>query len=403
MKTLGLALLWIVAFGLALWLLLRARRGKPVVLKGTMAPRFARMIVVILLALGVSAQTGDAGEPNDKPAKGEPAAKPAPAPTVLNMELMSRMRRAAHFHDAFRKGYASWRLAKQGAVAPGTGKLGLPPRFTTLLLEEFQAGPAAPSTKSAGQVLAALTDAEKRGFIGHLTVGIVWRWSASVPAPANAKEQAQLIELFDRLHQHAKLANALIKANADVKPIGIPPRAWASKAGPKRELIVREHKIQKALLAALRKHYATADAAPWSTEAGIVLHVPEGAPAVTVRRGEQVLAVAPGKSVVIDRLSLIDTRTNPKVLLEHKHMGRVTLPGGQLIGVQALPTYVLGETRQRVDAAVLKALLGDDPLDAALIETTLPFSYRAVQRALAERPDAKGADRLRTILHAFTD
>ena len=83
MKTLALALLWILAFFIALWLLVRARRGRPVVLKGRMAPRLARMVVVLLVALGVGTQSSDAGEPQDDAPKKDKQAN-AQVPDVLN-------------------------------------------------------------------------------------------------------------------------------------------------------------------------------------------------------------------------------------------------------------------------------------------------------------------------------
>src|SRR5688572_3304693 len=53
MKWLIVLFLWVVAVVLAVLVLRRVRRGKPVVLAGRWSPRVVRMVVVVLVVLGV--------------------------------------------------------------------------------------------------------------------------------------------------------------------------------------------------------------------------------------------------------------------------------------------------------------------------------------------------------------
>src|SRR5262249_2955166 len=53
MRWLVILALWVVAVVVAVMILRRVRRGKPVVLTGTWSPRVVRMIAVVLVVLGV--------------------------------------------------------------------------------------------------------------------------------------------------------------------------------------------------------------------------------------------------------------------------------------------------------------------------------------------------------------
>lgn len=54
MRTLLAPLLWLLAVAVALFVLWRAWRGRPVVLRGRWEPRFVRMVAVALVVLGAA-------------------------------------------------------------------------------------------------------------------------------------------------------------------------------------------------------------------------------------------------------------------------------------------------------------------------------------------------------------
>lgn len=406
MKTLGLALLWISAVLFAVWLLVRARRGKPVVLKGTWKPRFARMVVVILLALGVSAQTSTAGEPEDGPAKKGQPVKPGAVPEILDKYHVRRMRSHESLYKAFCAHHALLRAGKPAGPSPiQTGNQGSHPLGLVVVLAELEIEAARTgivAEQSADFLTSVLDRAERQGFIGHFTVGLVWRATRAIPPAADAKLQAQLETLIDRLYQHARLANAFIKAHAEVKPLALPPRAWMSKAGPKRDERLREEKAQRDILAAARKHYPNSNAAPWSTEGGITTRARKGGPALTIRRGGQATTVGAGHVTHVGRLDLIDTRGIAALTLEHTLLGPLTLPGGQLLSVWDLSRHLDPLAAKRVEHLVLRALMGDEDASTR-VEGVLSLAHASIRKVLDERPDAKGAQRLRTLLYLFTD
>src|SRR5215213_8282519 len=53
MRWIAILLLWVAAVVVAVLILRRVRRGKPVVLTGRWSPRLVRMVVVVLVVLGV--------------------------------------------------------------------------------------------------------------------------------------------------------------------------------------------------------------------------------------------------------------------------------------------------------------------------------------------------------------
>src|SRR5437763_4083455 len=59
MRWLAVLFLWVAAIVVAVVVLRRVRRGKPVVLSGRWSPRLVRMVVVVLVVLGV----GDEARP----------------------------------------------------------------------------------------------------------------------------------------------------------------------------------------------------------------------------------------------------------------------------------------------------------------------------------------------------
>jgi len=64
-RTLLAPLLWLLALAVALFVLWRVWRGRPVVLRGRWGPRFVRVVAVVLVVLGAAEE----GRPAPVPTK----------------------------------------------------------------------------------------------------------------------------------------------------------------------------------------------------------------------------------------------------------------------------------------------------------------------------------------------
>ena len=312
------------------------------------------------------------------------------------------MRRWDHGYAAFRRDHALQRMGKPPRPPEGRSvRKPAPPGIQRVAKAELDAASGGALAKhTATDLIAALDEAEHEGFIGHFVVGVMWRAIRAVPAAGDAQGQAALQQLMHRLHRHARLANALIKAKAEVKPIAISPHAWASKAGPKREVRLREEKTRKDLLAAARKHYVTCDAAPWTTEGGITIRFAPAPPELSVLRAGGKVAFL--NELTVSRLDLVDLRKLEGATLASVGGLSLTLREGQLLSVWHLADRMDAAAKRTVRAIVDSAILGIE--DAAkMLEDKLPLAHAEIARALRERPDAKGAERLRMLLHQFTD
>jgi hypothetical protein len=409
MKWLFVALLWLLAASLALMVLWRMYRGKPVVLRGRWSPRLIRMVAIVLVVLGV-------GVGKSRPAPVEPAdAKTAKneeesLPPTLTPELVGTwltvQAQGSHWSQ-FKSAFVQYQQAPGKADAQAVKSAesmarSLPAKFGALVLADLQAvsKDKAPPAPTLTALIAALDELEKLGYYDHWASGYLWRKASA--ADAGSK---QLSELYARLYRHARVTDTLIRAQARVKPLLLSPRVWMSKGGPREPEKQQLAKYKESLaetLAAARLLYRTSDAGTWERDGVALFTVARGSAPFTLVRGGKRQALEEGQSFRFGRLDLIETAADKPVVLEHAWLERVTLPQGRLVSVWSLPECLSDEARGKVKQTVADALAGSE--DAALrLERTLPLVHSLMRDGLTNPPAAKGAPTLRLILSLFDE
>src|SRR5262245_47218190 len=88
MKWLIAPLLWTLALVVALGVLWRLWRGKPIVMRGRWTPRFVRMVAVFLVFLGIGAGKSDAAPV--KPDEGKKGKVDDQLPPHISADVMSK-------------------------------------------------------------------------------------------------------------------------------------------------------------------------------------------------------------------------------------------------------------------------------------------------------------------------
>jgi hypothetical protein len=249
----------------------------------------------------------------------------------------------------------------------------------------------------AADLIKALDEAEAAGLIDHWVHAYLWRKSALLA------DRQSFAELLARLHRHARLANALIRASAEVKPYLRPAQVWRSKGGEPREVLMREIVSMESLLQSAQQHYRTADIGTWQTDAVALLAVAsDSSSPVLVRAGKR-HELKPGQAVRFNRLDLIEAPRSAKpVVLEHAWLGRITLPAGRVFAVWDLSGCLSEEARAKVKQTVAEALAGKQEAVVQL-ERSLPLVQELLRQGLVESPAAGGAPGLRLILSLFDD
>lgn len=403
MRTLLAPLLWLLAVAVALFVLWRAWRGRPVVLRGRWGPRFVRMVAVVLVVLGAA----DEGRPAPVPTKDAPGAgrTDEQLPPVVTQAAVTRWLN-------WQQPQNTWTVFKQELT-----RLSHSPPPTEAARQavsarlryfgwEFRKVVEADVAAMAGlkvarpgldQLTAALDEMDQSGIYDHWAGAYLWRQSAGL---AGNDPQAAA-ELYARLYRHARVTDTLIRARAQVKPLNVSPRAWMSKAGPKREDVLARQKWEAEVFAAARRLYASTDAGTWERDGSARAAVAkDSAPLTLVHAGKR-HTFGPGSNVRLDRLDLFEAGEKP-VVLEHAWLGKLTLPAGRTVSVWELPDCLSAEGRAALGKAVADALEGGEGA-ARRLEQALPLAHRLLREKLAAAPDARGAARLRLILSLFDD
>jgi hypothetical protein len=362
------------------------------------------MVVVVLVVLGV----GDEARPPD--------ASAAPAKTPIRT-LDDQMPPLKVYH------VQSWLTEHQedGPFAPGkrdlvralsgqqvderthksavvhAGRLGS--KLGDLIRADLAARAAGrePPYASAADLTAALRDAEKHGHFDHAWTAYLWRRSAEL------KDPEARVELFARLRQRARITDALIRAQAQVKPLMQPPRAWMSKAGPRpadRPAIAAYQASLDDLVKAANQLLPTTDEGTWKRDGIVQLKLAAGT--VTLVRGGKEQVLEANAAVRFGRLDLLKTGDQPAAIA-HDWLGKIELPANRFISVWELPSLLSPDARQKLDEAVLDALKNNSEESADRLERCLAISHAAIRAGLKELPTAKGAPRLRLILSLFDD
>ncbi len=412
MKWILIPLLWTAAVVVAAAVIWRIWRGRNVVLRGRWSPRFVRMVVLVLIVVGVGIDKASPEPPPEAGRRGVPRSRYGdPASSgVLTFEAVNRWR---HYNASL----GPWQTAKQAivtldatATSPDSkviatvrdGSSLLPGQFRVLLLADVEAiekGQPIPPV-AAAKIIATLDEMEQVGFWDHWAAAYLWRKSAQFTSP---EDRTRLAELLARIERHARMADALIAARVEVRPIPISPRAWMSKAGPSHAIRVQEARFQERILLAARRSFSADHATTWQRDATITAAVGDGSVPVTIVRPDGRHQLRPGQTFTFTRLDLLETPPGEKpVVLRHLWLGQIELPAGRLVSVWDLPALISPEAKTKLQSVVAKAA-ADDELAAEQLQRALPLTHEAIRTAVDETPRAKGTPRLRMLLTLFDD
>lgn len=417
MKWILVPLLWLLAMTVALLILFRWWRGRNLVLNGRWSPRFVRMVAVVLVMLGVSAEesrpaSNAAPAPDDKQGKTKPAED---LPSCIHEKSLQKWL-------AFQNPGNELARIKQGYLTicqtPGQpndrtlltvqtqARATLPEKFRELFLAEVDAratGKKSPAVR-ANDLLTAMDQLEQAGCFDHWINAFLWQKTALVVE----SEPRQLVQVYSRIHRHARLTNALIAAQAQVRPLFQHGRAWTSKAGRPldRELALAEadpRQMAIEMAKTLPKLYPQADAGSWQQDGHTLFTVPKDSAPITVIRGGQGRLTQDNPAILIGRLDLIETvPSDRQAKIQHAWLGEVQLPAGRVISPWDLPAFLSEEGKTKLNETVAHALEGNAAA-ANRLEKALPLAHAALREALAKSPTSKGAPRMRLILSLFDD
>lgn len=422
MKWILLLMLWLAAVLVAVAVVWRMWRGRNVVLRGRFSPRFVRMVVIVLVVLGVGVEKGRAARQLSPPAdnvtdrRKELEADVPALPQDLRLEMVVRW----HFAPPASSKYVTLKqaLIKLESAAPApdaetAGKLWdsrpgpLLPHLQKIMVGDIAAirdGQPTPRV-SARTMIAALDEMEQTGlFYDPWVSGYLWRKTAQLTEQA---DRTDLPEFYARLHRHARILNTLIRAQVTVSSFQLAPRPWRSKAAAppryyRRQALLPVQIVRKQFAASFRRLYPDSDVGTWQRDAVAIFSLADGSPPATLIRGGRRQLLEPGQQLRFNRLDLIQTPGEKPVVLQHGWLRQIELPAGQIVTVWDLPSLLSKPAAGKVKQAVLEALDGDDQA-ARQLEGSLPLTQRAIRQAVADKPDAKGAPRLRMILTLFDD
>jgi hypothetical protein len=404
MRWITLLFLWVAATVVAVLILRRVRRGKPVVLTGRWSPRLVRMIAVALVVLGAGDES-ITPEAHAFPVR-LPLADGADLPASVNAETVQGWLVENQPANRFTAGKRHLLQAASGHKLTTADRAlanyyasRLPAGARALLLADVQAveaGKSAPAATDA-ELLTALDELEKAGKFDHALNAYLWR-----KAVGPATDPAKRVELFDRVRRHARVTDALLKAYAQVKPVMLSPRAWMSKAGPRPEDYRAEQAAVADILKVAARVLPTTDEGTWKRDGMAVIKPVAGAPAPILVRAGRERALPADESTRFGRLDLLRTGDKPAVIV-HDWLGKIELPANQLVSVHELPVLLSKDATKKLDEAVHQALATNSEDAADRLERCLAVSHQAIRVGLKELPNAKGAPRLRLILSLFDD
>ncbi len=412
MKWLFSPILWLLAALVAVAVLYRLWRGKPILLRGRLAPRVIRMVAIMLVVLGLGAdRTESAPAPiNDTKTKPEEELPPHITSDVLHKWASLNLYSGPWM--AFKQ--TMTRLQATGAKphpqeleALNTQTARLPDRLRALLsadVEALAAGKPAP-TADVRTLLAIADEMEQTGYIDAWLTAHLWRKTAGA---VDGTDRKALADLLARLHRQARLNNALVAARAHVRPINDAPIAWRGKAGGPRPLTPEmkqalELRNAMMLMTNVKATFKSADAGTWDGEGFVGLTVAEGSASVTqIRHGQGMVPLSKG-NLAFGRFDLLETAPGHKpAILLHQELGRIEIPAGKLVSVWEMPHYLSAKSKETLKQIVADALAGKEPA-AQKLERMLPLAQPLIRDGLREAPGAAGAPRLRLILTQFDD
>lgn len=424
MKWLLSPFLWVGATLVAVVIVYRIWRRKPVLLRGKLGPRVLRMVAILLVmfGLGVDDRPIQAAQPPGVPQGGRvPAAADVPAPlpeiTIAQIDQwLAHQRLPAENADV--PVFANWRFFKglyarlqTTPNAPDAARLRdllraalkqLPPAFAALIEADLKAWEAGkePPQRSAKELLDVLKVMHENAFFDPWLISYLWRHTT----PLDATKDPQAVEVLTQLARQVRITHALVRAHAQVKPADIGPRAWMSKAGPGPNFT--RFGFHRPTLNELGKVYADEaskiNLGPWQQDGVALFTMPaKGAMPVLLREGKKV-DLKPGEVVRLGRLDALQIPAGQDVTIEHEVFGKLRLPGGQTLLVWDIARLLDDANRAAVNKVVRAALDGKDEA-ARQIEQALPLTQRALREELKRQPGAPGGAKMRLVLTLFDD
>jgi hypothetical protein len=408
MRWLVILFLWVAAIVVAVLILRRMRRGKPVVLTGRWSPRLVRMIAVVLVVLGLGeeATTPQAvGAPVKVPVRPADDELPKTINALVIQNWLFEHQENGQYGPGKRgltRALAGHKLVEDHVAVVNTYVRRLPEALRKLVQADRAAIADGRTDAAATDVdlVAALDGLEKAGWYDHFWNAYLWR-----KARGEAKDPAKRIALYARLRQHARITDALIRAHAQVKPLMQPPRAWMSKAGVRKEdrpAVLLYEKLLADMVKVANQTLPTTDEGTWKRD-GIALIKPvkDAAAPVLVRAGKERVLPA-DEPTRFGRLDLLKTSDKPATI-NHDWLGKLDLPANRLVSVWELANYLPDDAKKKLDETVHDALKNNSEDAADRLERCLALSHQAIRIGLKELPTAKGAPRLRLILALFDD
>ncbi len=410
MKWLLAPLVWLVACALAVALLWRVWRGRPVLLRGRWSPRVLRMAAIVVVTLGTAFDRVVRADPPDSREQAESDSRPTQfnAPRLLNEDTVRIWWRSRAAGDPWANLKRAWTQLETGMSVPGVASFDdvkrasnfRSPNLSSVLERQFArfgAQERIPAVASA-ELNAALDELNNLHYVDSWMAGMLWRETAY---STDSRDHERLPELFGRLDEHIRVSEALMRAESLVRPEPLSRRAWMSKAGPSREMRAKEQATVQQLLDAAKLLYMRPLSGPWHTDATVSLTLARDSARPSLLRGGGRRVIQPGDLIEFNRLDLLESPPGDSpTTFVHDWLGQVGLPPGQLVSVWDLAGLHTPAAAEKLRTVVTDAIRGDDA-SAVRLERALPFAHSEIRRALEAHPDAPGAPRLRLILTLF--
>ena len=407
MRWLTILVLWAVAVVVALVVLRRVRRGKPVVLSGRWSPMMVRMVAVVLVVLGTGDETPEAvAAPKDVPVKGADDQLPRELLPYLVQQWLTLHQQDGAFEPQTKllvRALAGDKLTDKELTSAMDDARRLGETMHAMIRADLAAlkdGKPAPAVADR-DLLKALALLETNGRYDHYWNAYLWRRTA-----AEATEPAVRAELYARFRRHARVTDALIKAHAQVRPgLAGNPRAWMSKAGPgpaeRAAMQAYEAKL-KDMLKVASEVLPTTDEGTWKRDGVALLKPLASSPVPTLIRAGKERPLPAEDSTRFGRLDLLKTGDRPTAVV-HDWLGQIDLPAKATVSVWDLPKHLSDAAKQKLDETVLAALKENSEDAADRLERSLAVAHPAIRAGLKELPKSPGAPRLRLILSLFDD
>jgi len=361
------------------------RRRSPTglrILRGRIRTFAFRAFATIQVTLGIGVE----------PAMAEPPVAPGASPALAPEVLVEYYRRLSGPSLGVKQRRALARLLydPDGGRSPGLLAVAIgypvPPALAGLL--------TAPGTATDQNLLATLDQVEGTALVDNWIVAFLWGQLAQIPEPTDPVSRGRRRQLLARLHTHARLAGALVRARAEVGKIAFTP--WRSKAAPPRGY--RDGPSSFEVAAVVHRHFQNTDAGTWETSATIALEVVSGDPGLRLVRAGK--AQASGGAFRLGRLDLLETTSS--VVVKHKLIGSIELPAGRQISVWQLPSFVSGHAATVLKTWVTQALSGDQTAIQKLTRV-LPVAHAVIRETVKKQPKQPGSPALRMLLALFDD